>query len=55
MTQKAPMLKSGRSIAHAVKGCSYLGCSCHNSRAQRRAGKRPAKRREQREWRKEIA
>jgi hypothetical protein len=45
------MLKSGRSRKHSVKGCSFDGCSCHNTKAQRRAGKRPAKRREERAWR----
>lgn len=45
------MLKSGRTQA---KGCSFDGCSCHNTKDQRRKGKRPAKRAEERAWRKEA-
>jgi hypothetical protein len=50
---KAPMLKSDRAKGGAVEGCHYNGCSCCNSKAERRKGKRPAKRAEQRQWRKE--
>ena len=47
------MLKSGRAKDQGSKGCNYMGCSCCNTKDERRKGKRPAKRAEQREWRKE--
>jgi hypothetical protein len=50
----APMLKSGRAKSAGVKGCHYLGCSCCNTKAERRKGKRPQKRAEKRQWRKEV-
>ena len=48
---KAPMLKNGRNDV-AYTGAFY-GCSCCNSKNTRRAGKHRAKRREEREWRKD--
>lgn len=50
---KAPMLKSGRAKGRGTEGCNFDGCSCCNSKADRRKGKRPAKRAEQRQWKKE--
>lgn len=47
------MVKSGRAHSGGVRGCSYNGCSCHNSKEQRRKGKRSAKRAEERQWRRE--
>ena len=53
MGAHAPMVKNGRS--DATKQFCYDGCSCHNSKAQRRKGKRPAKRSDERAGRQEIA
>ena len=50
---KAPMLKSGRAKGRGTEGCNFDGCSCCNTKAERRKGKRPAKRAENRQWRKE--
>ena len=44
----ASMLKNGRSNATACLAMN--GCSCCNSPADRRVAKRPAKRREARQW-----
>lgn len=55
MNNTAPMLKSGRARSAAVKGCSFDGCSCHNSKAARRKGKRPAKRAEKRAWKRDLS
>jgi hypothetical protein len=49
---QAPMLKNPRNRAAAHPGC-YDGCSCHNSRQTRRAGKKSSKRAEDRRWRRE--
>lgn len=48
------MLKSGRAAHGATRGCTYDGCSCHNTKDQRRKGKRSAKRAEERSWRADI-
>jgi hypothetical protein len=48
-----PMVKNGRS--GATWSLHADGCSCCNSPASRRRAKRPAKRREQRTWRKDAA
>jgi hypothetical protein len=37
-----------------TKGCSFDGCSCHNTKDQRRKGKRPVKRAEERAWKREA-
>lgn len=45
------MLKSGRS--DATRGLHYDGCSCCNTKAQRRASKKSVKRKEARAWRRD--
>lgn len=47
------MLKNGRTMDRATKGCSFQGCSCHNSKAARRKGKKGVKQAEKRAWRKD--
>lgn len=42
------MVKSGRTMLQATKGCSFSGCSCHNTKAQRRYGKKAVKQAERR-------
>lgn len=53
MGAQAPMIKNGRS--KATYSLCYDGCSCHNDKAARRAGKRPAKRRDERSANREIS
>jgi hypothetical protein len=52
MGANAKMLKNGRS--DATRGLHADGCSCCNTRAERRAAKRGAKRKGQAEARREI-
>jgi hypothetical protein len=47
------MLRGGKN--NTLKGLSYNGCSCHNSKAAHRKAKKPAKLREEKAWRKEAA
>lgn len=49
--KRSPMLKNARH-ACAFAG-AYQGCSCHNSKATRRKGRKAAKQREKRQWRKD--
>ncbi|WP_203230668.1 hypothetical protein [Agromyces humi] len=46
------MLKNARN--HTTDGLSYDGCSCHNTKAQKRPSKKAAKKREQKAWRSEA-
>lgn len=52
MTNTAPMVKNGRTDMH--KCGSFLGCSCHNTKAVRRKSKKAAKATEKRRWRREV-
>jgi hypothetical protein len=53
MTAKqSPMLKNGRS--DATRGLHFDGCSCCNTRAERRAAKRGVKRKESEQVRRHI-
>jgi hypothetical protein len=45
------MLKNGRN-PEAFSG-NFMGCSCCNSKQTRRVGKKSAKRKEKRQWKKD--
>ena len=54
MASSSPMLKNARNPEALFCGC-YDGCSCHNSKQTRRAGKKKAKAKERRFWRRDQA
>ncbi len=51
MSNAGKMLKNARN-PEAFSG-HFMGCSCCNSKEVRRAGKKSAKRKENRQWRKD--
>ena len=46
------MLRGGKNAT--LRGLSYNGCSCHNTKASHRKAKKHAKIQEEKIWRKEV-
>ncbi len=47
------MIKSDKNSTYDGKGMCYDGCSCHNSKNLRRTAKKSAKRKEEKQWKKD--